>query len=387
MKISILTPDLSGNCAGRAYILAQVLSRKYEVEIAGLGRTNDVWYPISSCNDVPIDLWSTNYKLDRFNILGNLKKIDCDLIYASKPVFNSFGLGLLKKGYCDLPLILDIDDWEWGGVKDFYGMATPFRKGLIAGYYVPFFMETCSPYTSFVLERMIDKADHITVSNSFLHQKYGGDIVPHGKDFSLYLVDESDILSTKMSLGIPEDKFVVMFLGTPRSHKGLEVLIEAVSMIECREMVLIIVGMNDKDPYSERVKEYGTRMLGDRIIFVGMQPYERMPSIISTADVMAIPSLETEFTKGQIPSKIFDAIAAGKPYVASAMNDMESISREVGTIVKPNDASALSKAIISIKEDYPNHLKKSLEGRARLEGQFSYDALFESLEPIIERFC
>ena len=35
MKISILTPDLSHNCLGRAYLLAKILQRHYEVEIIG----------------------------------------------------------------------------------------------------------------------------------------------------------------------------------------------------------------------------------------------------------------------------------------------------------------------------------------------------------------
>jgi hypothetical protein len=36
MKISILTPDLSHNYLGRAYLLAKILQRHYEVEIIGL---------------------------------------------------------------------------------------------------------------------------------------------------------------------------------------------------------------------------------------------------------------------------------------------------------------------------------------------------------------
>ena len=35
IKISILSPDLSHNCLGRAYLLAKILQRHYEVEIIG----------------------------------------------------------------------------------------------------------------------------------------------------------------------------------------------------------------------------------------------------------------------------------------------------------------------------------------------------------------
>lgn len=35
MKISILTPDLFHNCLDRAYLLAKILQRRYEIEIVG----------------------------------------------------------------------------------------------------------------------------------------------------------------------------------------------------------------------------------------------------------------------------------------------------------------------------------------------------------------
>jgi hypothetical protein len=35
MKVTILSPNLSSNCLGRAYLLAKVLERRYEVEVVG----------------------------------------------------------------------------------------------------------------------------------------------------------------------------------------------------------------------------------------------------------------------------------------------------------------------------------------------------------------
>lgn len=35
MKISILTPDFSHNCFGRAWLLAKVLQRHYDIEVIG----------------------------------------------------------------------------------------------------------------------------------------------------------------------------------------------------------------------------------------------------------------------------------------------------------------------------------------------------------------
>ena len=46
MKISILCFDLSSNAFGRAWLLAQTLSRAYDVEIIGASRKGGIWAPM-----------------------------------------------------------------------------------------------------------------------------------------------------------------------------------------------------------------------------------------------------------------------------------------------------------------------------------------------------
>ena len=111
MKISILTPDLSHNCLGRAYLLAKILQRHYKVEIVGPIFGVGIWEPVA--NDKSITYKSVKIR-GRFKhywqIRDLAKKIDGDVVYASKPLFTSFGVGLLKKLFNSKPLILDIDD-------------------------------------------------------------------------------------------------------------------------------------------------------------------------------------------------------------------------------------------------------------------------------------
>lgn len=51
MKISILTPDLSHNCLGRAYLIAKILQRHYEVEIVGPIFGDGIWRPLAKLDD------------------------------------------------------------------------------------------------------------------------------------------------------------------------------------------------------------------------------------------------------------------------------------------------------------------------------------------------
>jgi hypothetical protein len=115
MKISILAPDLSHNGLGRAYILAKILQRRYEIEIVGPILDKEIWLPV--INDKNIKYSSLKF-YGKFISIPKLKKlysmIDGDVIYVIKPLFNSFTIGLIKRFFTKKTLILDIDDWELG---------------------------------------------------------------------------------------------------------------------------------------------------------------------------------------------------------------------------------------------------------------------------------
>ena len=114
MKISLLCFDLSHNCLGRPYVLAQVLKRKYDVEIIGPAFRKGIWKPCDTV-EIPYKLVKgCNYPFFAFSAQKILKHIDGDVIYAFKPRPTSFGLGLIKKLRREIPLVLDIDDWEVG---------------------------------------------------------------------------------------------------------------------------------------------------------------------------------------------------------------------------------------------------------------------------------
>lgn len=52
MKTSILSPDLSGNCLGRAYLLAKILQRHYEVEVIGPVFGDRIWELAANLEDM-----------------------------------------------------------------------------------------------------------------------------------------------------------------------------------------------------------------------------------------------------------------------------------------------------------------------------------------------
>ena len=48
MKINVVCHDLSNNCLGRAHVLARLLARAHDVDIAGRMRGDHLWEPLRS---------------------------------------------------------------------------------------------------------------------------------------------------------------------------------------------------------------------------------------------------------------------------------------------------------------------------------------------------
>jgi hypothetical protein len=129
MDITIVTPDLSHNCLGRAYVLAQLLEANHEVEIVGPQFEDEIWEPMK--NKYEYKGVRTSEMSYRFvtAVPALLREISGDIVYVSKPRLNSYGVSLLKTIGNDTPLILDIDDWESGLVYSRSQMVT-YLKGI-----------------------------------------------------------------------------------------------------------------------------------------------------------------------------------------------------------------------------------------------------------------
>ena len=96
MKISILTPDVSTNGFGRAWLLAKLLQNAYDVEIIGPTFGKGIWQPLANlCNFETKTV--KGYDNGTFEFKKMLKQITGDVIYSSKPLMTSFGVGLFEK--------------------------------------------------------------------------------------------------------------------------------------------------------------------------------------------------------------------------------------------------------------------------------------------------
>jgi len=372
MQVSVICPNLSGNCLGRAHLLTELLKINYDVEIIGPKFEDTIWKPLKNAHSYKV-LNDSNSILSTTKLATKLKnKAKGNILLASKPMMTSFGVSLLSKLNIDRPIILDIDDWESRFHKHNSFIVTHLLSTLRL-------KNPNSYYWIRLLELISNKADKLTVSNSFLKKRFGGEIIPHVRDTSEFDPDNFDKLKERDEFEIPLDKTVVMFFGTPRPHKGVSDLIKAVEMTSS-DIILVIVGAGD-EKYTSKLKN----RQNNRFLIYGKQPFDEIPKWLSTADIIAIPQRESSSAIGQLPAKLFDAMAMSKPIITTDVSMIPNVIGDCGVIIEPGNVNDLYNNIVRLNNNPELRYRLGRCARNRCEKKYSYNAVAPQLSHIIEQ--
>jgi glycosyltransferase involved in cell wall biosynthesis len=371
VKVSVLCFDVSDNAMGRAWLLARLLEPLGAVEIVGprFGRT--VWEPVSE-EPVPVR-WLPGGRFPAFaaRLPALARLAGGDLIYASKPRLTSAGIGYLTRLARGRPLLLDIDDWEtgfflrggfWGTVGRALNLSNP--RGLT---------------WTWLMERLRGIADGLTVASRFLERRFGGVLIPHVRDTDRWVPGLADPRPARERLGVGKER-VVMFLGTPRGYKGVEDLAAAVSRIGRPDVVLALVGT---DPGSEAGRALAARHPGVRL--VGRVPIAQVPIYLEAADLVVVPQRDSADTRGQVPAKLFDALALGRPVVSTRVSMIPEVLEGCGLLVEPGDVAGLGAAIARLLDDPAEARALGEAGRRRAVERYSFASARRALFPLVER--
>lgn len=371
MKVSVLCFDVSGNAAGRADLLAKLLEPLGSVEVLGPRSLPGVWKPVAS-GPIRYTSVATRRMPGFVATMADLaRRADGDLIYASKTRLGSAGVGYLKRAAGKRPLLLDIDDWElgfyirsgfWGTVGRALNLGNP--DGL--------------PWT-WLCERFTGLADGVTVASRFLQERFGGTLIPHVRDTDAWKPGRADAAEGRRRLRV-DGKRVVMFLGTPRDYKGLDDLAAAVASLGRADVALAVVGASADSAA-------GRQILGrcPAATLLPWVPFDEIPTLLSAADVVAVPQRKTSDTVGQVPAKIFDAMALGRPVVSTRVSMVPEILDGCGLLVEPGDVSGLAAAIARLLDRPAEAEALGARARERCVERYSFQSARRDLFPLIER--
>jgi glycosyltransferase involved in cell wall biosynthesis len=369
MKISLLSPDVSQNCMARAHLLYRMLSAVHEVEIVGPAFAGQVWEPLRGHDEVAIRVVPYGPAREM------ARHADGDVLYAIKPRPTSLGVALEARRQRARPLLVDIDDWESGFLYDDMIAMVRSRFRDETKWVARNLLDVRSPnnaYRTAVMERLVRKADAVTATSTWLAERYSGTVIEQSRDTAALDPATVDRTAARQALGIAPGCTVLLFMGTPRRHKGLDKVLAALDLLGRDDLLFMTVG--------------GDPGLPDRpdVRVLGWQPYGSLTRFLAAADVVVVAQESTPGARGQMPTKAYDAMAMGRPVIASDVADLAETVEGCGLVVPPNDVPALAVAIATLADDRALRERLGAEGRRRCLASFSDDAVRPQLLRVLD---
>lgn len=202
-------------------------------------------------------------------------------------------------------------------------------------------------------------------------------LIPRGVDISKYSFKSSDKLK--------KDDFRLGIIGRITPAKGHSVFLRAAAKVirVFPKTKAVIVGEppKGKEKYLTELKLLARRLgLLDNVEFLGIR-YD-ISEILSDLDLLAMPSISDEGF-GRV---IIEAGSSGVPVVASRVGGIVDIIEDgkTGYLVTPQDAWALSEAILKALKEPERTQAMCKQARKRIEQQFNLDRMVDETIKVYE---
>ncbi|GAB6164130.1 hypothetical protein JCM19992_01300 [Thermostilla marina] len=191
-------------------------------------------------------------------------------------------------------------------------------------------------------------------------------VIPNGIDVRPYDVPV-DRASLRRSLGLPADRFVVLWVGRISEEKDLPTLLAAAGEVRTPKGPPLVVLVGDGDGASALRSQLHRKGRDKDVFFAGFQvdpvPWYR------AADAFVLPSL-----REGLPNVLLEAMAAGLPTTASATGGIpQAIDHEkTGLLCAPGDVGAFRDAIQRIADEPAFAAELGRAARRKIESEYSF---------------
>lgn len=170
------------------------------------------------------------------------------------------------------------------------------------------------------------------------------------------LEDKSFVQEAKLDNRIIEqydDCFTVLYIGGFGMHRGIDTAIKGMKNIAVPDIKLLLVGRGSLEIEQYFYQLIRDNALEDKVEIVGWQPFEKVLTYQTLADICIVPHNSNEHTDNTIPHKLFQYMMVGKPILVSSCAPLARVVREANTglVFDAGDSEDFAKKIIRMYEN------------------------------------
>lgn len=189
--------------------------------------------------------------------------------------------------------------------------------------------------------------------------------------------------------GLPEDAFVVLFVGWLLPRKGLDFLLLALRELihdprfRDQNLRLLVVGSG---PGRDRIERLIDRLdVRNICVLAGSLPYAEMPEAFRAADVFVLPSIATPEWQEQFGMSLIEAMACGIPVISTFSGAIPEIVERAAILCQPNDFVSLYEALRDLLSDSGKRQALAEQGRMHALARFRLEKYAEALGSVYAR--
>lgn len=184
----------------------------------------------------------------------------------------------------------------------------------------------------------------------------------------------------RKSKNIREEERIILYIGRMHESKGLNVLIESLSLIAAQRNDIKLVLVGPDDGYLSKIEHAVKKLaLDNKVIHLDYVSEADKECVLSESDVFVTP----KFTG--FPLAFLEACAYGLPIVTTNNGDqLDWIHNQAGLVVD-YDAKSLCEGILNILSDDTIRARYSENARRLVQERFNWREVAKAVESIYER--
>jgi len=185
-------------------------------------------------------------------------------------------------------------------------------------------------------------------------------------------------------LGIKDEDIVLFFMGWLYDFSGLFELSKELknNIEEYHRIRLLIVGRGEL--WNSLAKMKAQEDLGDKLILLDWQPYDKIPEFISAADICILPAHKNEIMNNIVPIKIYEYMAMAKPVISTELPGMMKEFGDNNGVSFVMNAESVLVCALTLMNDERKLKENGSKARAFVEKN-DWDKIVNDFEDALKR--